>query len=344
MRRLVTRTRHSFALLGSLLVATACSSDGGSFTRQGTSGTIDRGNGVQLAFTVVGQGKDTAIVVHGGPALGSSYLQRDWGTLLKGTTLIFYDQRGTGYSSTVSDSLALTVEQDIADLDAVRDHFHLAHPSIIGHHLGTAIAALYARRQPDHVGRLLLVSPFYAHPRYVTFAQLLPKDTLAFQHVNAMMRARGTKATPGEVCRAIWGFLFSPLEVTDSTLLRRLSPAACDGAPANLGRITQTNNAVLASIPRLIFEDSLKNVPMPVLVLEGAGAPSVVESARAWSLWAPQGRVELLGGPTLFPWVNDSSRFRAAAESFLGGQWPLAAWRPDSLRDTTSHQAPEKQA
>src|SRR6185295_3224866 len=73
--------------------------------------------------------------------------------------LIFYDPRGRGRSSAVTDGRQLSLEADVADLEAIRRFFGLDRMALLGASYHAALTALYALEEPQRVERLLLVSP-----------------------------------------------------------------------------------------------------------------------------------------------------------------------------------------
>jgi proline iminopeptidase len=53
----------------------------------------------------------------------------------------------------------VTLESEMADLDEVREHFHLDKVVLLGHSWGTVLALEYALRHPETVSRLVLMDP-----------------------------------------------------------------------------------------------------------------------------------------------------------------------------------------
>ena len=105
-------------------------------------GSIDAGGGVRLFYRGVGDGADTIVVLHGGPGFTMDYIAADLEPLAGRHTLIFYDQRGTGGSTLVSDSAGLDAQRFVEDVEAVRLHFALERLVLLGHSWGTGLAAL----------------------------------------------------------------------------------------------------------------------------------------------------------------------------------------------------------
>ena len=89
-----------------------------------TEGFVDAGKGVRLFYRLVGTGRDTLVIVHGGPGLNFDYFGHELDPLAsQGHALLFYDQRGAGRSTLVHDSAGLQAPRFADDLEAVRRHF-----------------------------------------------------------------------------------------------------------------------------------------------------------------------------------------------------------------------------
>jgi proline iminopeptidase len=105
-------------------------------------------------------GKGTAIIIlHGGPDFDHSYLLPELDRLSDSYRLIYYDQRGRGRSANGVQPEDVTLASDIADIDKVREHFHLDTVVLLGHSWGTVLALEYARRYPQRVSRMILMNP-----------------------------------------------------------------------------------------------------------------------------------------------------------------------------------------
>src|SRR5437763_17020292 len=72
----------------------------------------------------IGRGQPI-IVLHGGPDFDHRYLLPDLDRLADRFRLIYYDQRGRGESADQVLPDGVTLVSDVADLDRVRQHFHL---------------------------------------------------------------------------------------------------------------------------------------------------------------------------------------------------------------------------
>jgi len=104
--------------------------------------------------------------------------------------VISYDLRGCGRSS---DGAGVTIEQLVADLDALLDSLGVERPALVGHSLGGQVALLYAVERSARLRGLVLagVSPLAMDPAiapaYGAFAQLAPAMGLTESLANAML-------------------------------------------------------------------------------------------------------------------------------------------------------------
>jgi proline iminopeptidase len=114
--------------------------------------------GASLYVRTIGHG-EPVIVLHGGPDFDTAYLLPDLDRLADAYRLIYYDQRGRGRSAAGVRAEDVTLASELADLDAVRRHFGLDAPVILGHSFGTVLALEYALRYPGRQSKLILMSP-----------------------------------------------------------------------------------------------------------------------------------------------------------------------------------------
>src|SRR5713101_2258393 len=96
----------------------------------------------ELYSREIGQGQPI-IVLHGGPDFDHSYLVPDMDRLADTFHLVYYDQRGRGRSADRVQPEDVTLESEIGDLDAVRQHFGIGAAAVLGHSWGAVLALEY---------------------------------------------------------------------------------------------------------------------------------------------------------------------------------------------------------
>lgn len=283
---------------------------------------------MRLFYRMVGTGRDTVVVLHGGPGLSMDYFADDLTPLAERHALLFYDQRGTGRSTLVSDSAALDGQRFAEDLEAVRRHFGIGRLTLLGHSWGAGVAALYAARYPERVGRLLVVGPIPARRAELeeAFAALdARRDSVTRRRMQEWRQAR--RADPGDAaaCRAYYVLWFSAF-YGDPAAAGRSKGDFCAGSPeARRNKIASVDRFVAASLGAWDWLPSLRALTAPALVIHGTADPLPVPSARQWAAALPNGRLLLLQGVGHFPYVEVPERFFAAVEEFLLGRWPTGA-------------------
>jgi proline iminopeptidase len=294
----------------------------------GHEGYVRAGGGVCLFYRTVGARGDTVVVLHGGPGLSMSYLAADLEPFAADHVLVFYDQRGAGRSTLVADSIALGADRFVDDLEAVRAHFGLDRLTLLGHSWGAELAARYAARYRERVGRLVLVNPG-------GFTDAL--ETQAFRSVSARRgpdarrRLEQLEATylanPGDAdaCRAYHALFFSAA-LADTAALGRSRGDFCAGSPDALSnKVESVDRFTIPSLGERDWRSELGAVTAPTLVVHGSMDPVPLESAREWTLALPNGRLLVLDGSGHFSYLETPDRFFAAVRTFLSGKWPAGA-------------------
>ncbi|MGD9140962.1 MAG: alpha/beta hydrolase [bacterium] len=142
-------------LLIAAICALSCSTGD---VRMGMAG----GDGTGLAYRVVGQG-EFLVVIHDGPGGEKSILYDGFDYLARTMKVVYYDQRGCGRSEPLAASQSCTIEDNVEDLEALRAYLHIDRFSIAAHGWGAVIAIEYARRHPERVEAIVLVTPVSPH-------------------------------------------------------------------------------------------------------------------------------------------------------------------------------------
>jgi proline iminopeptidase len=282
-------------------------------------GFVPGADGIRLFYRSLGRGSDTVVVLHGGPGLHHAYLVDALRPLARGRTFLFYDQRARGRSDSVPDTLLISAERDVADLEAVRDHFGLARLTLVGHGWGGALAVRYALAHPDRVARMALISPLFARASHTWGLAVLPyggPDSAAFEGLGAARLSGLDHTDPARFCRDYWGAYLSPTPVRDRFATVHLAPAMCDAPAASLARAERVRQLVFRGLGNWDWRTELGAVSAPVLVIQGR-SPVWSEAATEWITHLPHAGLVQLEAHPQFPWLGDAPGFRGALERFL---------------------------
>jgi proline iminopeptidase len=286
-------------------------------------GYVPTEEGVRLHYEVLGSGPDTIVVLHGGPGLSAAYLASDLDLLARDHALLFYDQRGAGRSTVLTDSARLRLADHLRDLETVRRHFALQRVILLGHSWGAGLAAHYARTYPGHVARLILVGPvpLRATPYMQQFGRHLRMwmDSATAARFATISAAREHASDPVGACRAYWsifihGYFADP---EDATGPARMRGDVCDAPPAAIRNGDLVGAAVLGPLGDWDWRDEFRRVAIPVLIIHGEKDPIPAASAEEWQAAFPSATLVLLKDAGHFPYVEQPEAFLRAIKRFL---------------------------
>ncbi len=265
--------------------------------------------GVQLLVRRSGQGPPT-LVLHGGPGAHHEYLLPQFDALAAGRELVYYDQRGGGRSPVPRDTPVGWQEQ-VGDLEALRERLGLERLTLAGYSWGGLLALLYALEHRDRVERLALISPAPAwRAARERFEQTFSRRNLdpAFQEERKRLRESGLRERdPAAFQQRIFELSVAPY-FYDPARARDLTPFRVTG---------RTQQEVWASLGDYDLRSRLPELKgIPSLVMHGESDPIPVEAASttAGLLAATFHTLPKCGH---VPYVEAFDAFKALLDGFL---------------------------
>ena len=218
---------------------------------------------VTIAYWVYGAPQSTTPIfaVNGGPGLSHIYMvQNDvWQQISQHRQVIFYDQRGTGASPLTNPNAPQTMEAQVADLDAVRAHLHLAKIDLCGDSYGGLLVIAYAAAHPEHVHQLIISDGLASWDSIVhLFPQVFP-DKLAEQAAAAKASTASPEAQAQQGLRDHFAMIFYSPEK-----LAHYMASAPD-----LGFSPSTAEAVGTATAHVDYTAALAKFNFPTLVING---------------------------------------------------------------------------
>lgn len=137
-------------------------------------------------------------VLHGGPGFNHTYFLASpvWDGLATGRQVVFYDQRGTGQSSPLTPDGSCTLANQLADLEALREHLGYERIDVLGHSWGGYLGMAYAVRHSASLRRLVLVDSVAARPELPwRFAEYFPDTWERWETLDLATRLGDAAAT-----------------------------------------------------------------------------------------------------------------------------------------------------
>ncbi|MEY8348050.1 alpha/beta fold hydrolase [Bacillus cereus] len=100
------------------------------------------------------------IVVHGGPGGNHYVFERTIGPRIESfTTVIYYEQRGSGRSQEPEDENDYSIDTLVRDLEMLRMALGVPKINLLGYSFGAQLCLEYALKYPAVVGKLILQAP-----------------------------------------------------------------------------------------------------------------------------------------------------------------------------------------
>jgi proline iminopeptidase len=294
----------------------------------GDQGYVTTEDGVRLFYRIEGQGSETLVVVHGGPGNSLESVRLHLAPLARHRRVIYYDQRGNGQSDLIDRPERLAVSLHIADLDAIRRHFHLERMNLLGNSWGGLLAAAYAEAHPDRVARLILHAP--APPTAAYLRAMQERSTArAAERLTPEQRRRAVTVgdprawlaadDPLPICRDFMAMVFR-LYVFDPAVPVDFRGDVCAGPVAAVRRQMAVNGAIWSDLGDFDLRPGARRVTAPVLVIHGAADVIPLEGSRDWANSFPNGRLLIIERAGHLVHLEQPQVFFPAVEAFLAGR------------------------
>jgi pimeloyl-ACP methyl ester carboxylesterase len=291
-------------------------------------GYVKTHDGYRLYYEKAGSGKQVVILPN------RLFMIQDFRKLAEERILISYDMRNRGKSDRVEDVAAITIENDVRDLEAVRRHFNVARFTPIGYSYLGLMVVLYAAQHPERLERIVQIAPvprkwdteYPAHLENRDLKQLIPGDEWSELE---KAREQGVKEkSPREYCLKEWNVLLRRMLVANQAK-RDEVPLPCDMEnewPTNFDRHLKAHFE--GSVQKLdVKKQHLQQVKVPVLTIHGRKDRNAPYGAgREWALTLPNARLITVENGAHQVWVDDPQVLNEI-DNFLRGKWPKRAER-----------------
>jgi len=286
---------------------------------------IDVG-GAELYAREVGKGRPI-IVLHGGPDFDQSYLLPEMDRLSDLYHLIYYDQRGRGKSANNVRPEDVTLASDIADLEKVRQYFHLEYLTLLGHSWGTVIALEYALKYPQRVSHLILMNPGpTSRDDYIELRKdWLEKRPEAMAQRKAIAETAAYKEGDPEAVTAYYRIHFKPAFARTENYEKLIARMHADFTKEGVLKARAVEDRLMQDTwakPDFDLLPQLKTVKIPTLVLSGDHEFIPASSAEHIAQAIPNSQLTVLKDCGHFTFIECPIPVHEAIDSFVAGTSP----------------------
>jgi len=280
-------------------------------------GFVEVEDDIEIFFRTIGDGPELVIVPAG------MYMDIEFKKLAnEDRTLVFYDMRGRGRSSTVDDPEWLGMNFDILDLETLRQYLGGVRVSLIGWSYLGAMVALYALKYPDKVKRVVQVGPLPPTQEIFAKATSTPMDSESQALVKKMKDEGLDKSNPERFCYEYWNIYMKRI-FYDPEKLSRFQSYKCKCKNELPENVNFHLSSIIKSLGDWDWREDLKNLEVPVLTIQGEQDPSCpLEGARTWAAWLRNARLLVIPEAGHMPFVEQPDAFYPSVEAFLKGEWP----------------------
>jgi proline iminopeptidase len=271
-------------------------------------------DGTEIAYRLLGDGPPL-VCLPGGPGRAAGYLG-DLGGLDRSRRLVLLDPRGVGLSADPADPATFRVDRLTGDVESLRAHLGLDRMDLLAHSAGAVLATLYAAAHPQHLSRLILVTPGLAaagvegteeqfraalarraaEPWYPAALAALEKIMAGDLSMEAFRTSRPF----------FYGRWDQAAQAHATAGVSERHQAAREGFFAGAAIDPPATRAALAKLtaPVLLYAGDLDPMVTPAMVREAA--PLFGDAT-----------VAVQPGAAHFPWVDDPAAFAAGVGPFL---------------------------
>lgn len=267
---------------------------------------------VTLGYWVFGKPQATTPIfaVNGGPGLSHVYMvQNDmWLRISKSRQVVFYDQRGDGASPLTNSAAPQTMEAQVADLDAIREHLHFDRIDLLGDSYGGLLVIAYTAAHPEHVHKLIISDGLSAWKDIVhLFPQVFP-DKLEAQAAAAKASTASPEEQAQQGLRDHFDMIFYSREKLDRYMANI----------KDLGFFPKTGAAVSKATGNLDLSAALPKFTCPTLVITGRYDMNVAP-LTAWRMYKaiPGAKFAVFEKSGHLPSYEEPERYQQVLEEFL---------------------------
>lgn len=277
------------------------------------------------------------LIIHGGPGVPQNQAWAGLKLLNNNYKFVYYHQRGCGKSTRPFDTFSsknyyenmkllegkLGIDAQLADIEHIRQLLGVEKLIIVGHSFGGFLASLYAAEYPDHVAKLILVSP-------AEVLKMPQKDGGLYEEVRRLL-PEGTEKKEYELYLKRffdYGKIFSQSEQSLSRMnfeFGEYYAAALKTRGKVLSEPFLQRDAGGWVTPALFFSlgrkcdfcPFLRNIKAPTLIVLGKDDLMPAESAKDYSDNIPGSRVVVIEGASHFAFAEKPERFAKVVTEFL---------------------------
>ncbi|MDQ6885786.1 MAG: alpha/beta hydrolase [Gemmatimonadota bacterium] len=276
-----------------------------------------RGLSFAVFTTAEVPGATPLVCVNGGLIHGHELLWPALAPLAERRQLVLYDQRGRGASEAPEDPSLSRIEDDAADLSALRRAIGVRAWDVLGHSWGGGIAALGAERDLEGTRRLVLVDPVGVTSRWIAglhddaMKRLDATGRAMLEHIDVAQLRSGDAETHSRFARALFPAWFADPSLAAFVPLPRAASATGAAVAGRLWRDGYDWRSLFRALTR------------PTIVIHGERDLLPLAEATELASVLPRATVAPVRDAGHLPYLESPELFFGLVEDFLTPQGPV---------------------
>ncbi len=277
-------------------------------------GETRSGEPVRLYHRILGTGPE--IVLKPNAVQTGEEIER----LVDGRRIVLYDPRGRGRSSRYSDDLPVSLEHDLEDLEALRQHLGADKVSLLGGSYYGSLVALYAARHPEHVGRVVMLGPMTIEQEAWAKFQMDRLGGEVNQALTKLLRRGPLEGDLEAFCREYYSVAARNL-FADPELAAAYEPDYCDLPNEQPPSLLSWIGDLFETMESWDFRGEAARVEAPVLVIQGLQDAQVPPAGgKVWAETIPNARLLEVPETGHLPLEESPDLVVPEIEAFLSGE------------------------
>jgi len=288
-----------------------------------TNGAYANINGAKIWYEIKGSG-DPIVLIPGGPGNSHLYLIPWFDELARNHKVIYFDAFGRGKSDKAKDSTEYSFKRDVKDLEELRKALNFDKWSVLGHSYGGMVAQAYALEYPGSVDKLILSNTFYSGEMWQenddnSNNEIKNQYPEVWANIEKLRNEGYNSSAPEH--QAAYSVPSGLLYFYDASTAGKMKNDTGYDSRVYYAIVGYDGDFIIGGdIAKLDFRTKLKNLTMPLLIIEGRfDRVAVPRYSIKYKDYAPKAKFVMFEKSGHNPYVEEKDKYFKLLNEFLVG-------------------------
>ncbi|MGA7722487.1 MAG: alpha/beta fold hydrolase [Ignavibacteriaceae bacterium] len=286
-----------------------------------TAGAYATVNGAKLWYEIKGTG-DPVVLIPGGPGNSHLYLTPWFDELSKSHKVIYFDAFGRGKSDRAKDSTEYSFQRDVEDIEGLRKVLGFEKWTVLGHSYGGMVAQAYALKFPNSINKLILSDTFYSGEMWQenndnSNSEIKNQYPEVWSKLEKL-RNEGFNSSAQEH-QAAYSVPAGLMYFYDASNADKMTSDTGFNPQVYYTIVGYDGDFIIGGdVAKLDFRTKLKNLSMPVLIIEGRfDRVAVPGFSIKYKEYAPQAKFVMFEKSGHNPYVEEKEKYFKLLNDFI---------------------------